>query len=655
MRAIFFIALSFFTSFCLAAPIPGAELYRAPAMSQVSFSPDSRFIAAITVTEHKQNLSVIGTENQIYHDILTIGKNQQLREYSWIDSSTIYLDYIDRGRELKALLLLVEKDGEITSKFIALPGNGYIVDPLADDPNHVLYAKNFYADKPSNRLYKMTLKQLIDGKLNKKFLIDKKLKNVAKFTYDEHRKALFALSIDMDNHTGKVRYRSMEDRRWRLLIELRDTDTSLSPIGFLNDDTLAVLSNKNSDKVALYEFDIKSQTLGKILYEHTRYDLVDADLTDDGTGVAAVRYIENGHSVSYFFDTKLNEANSLLSTSFVGKNSIFTNHSNDSRYSIIFSYASDDPGTYYLYNQQTKSAELLSKLYPGLIDYELPDTEVINVTSVNDFELEAFLTLPAKNAGNSVLLVMPHGGPVGVRDFNYFNPEVQYFTSRGFAVLRVNFRGSEGYGKQFLESGKGEFGKAIEQDITAAVTKVQQTHKFARMCAIGASYGGYSSLMLAIKHPLEYECAVGGYGIYDLPLLFNGNNIKASEEFRESVSEVVGDFSEELTEYSPVYLAEKIQAPVLLIAGTDDRIADFEHSKRMEYVLNHFGKEVETLYYKNTGHGQASWYWQRHEAAYIADYLQRTLKLADYHEAKGVDETLIVSRGYDCTMVISLK
>ncbi|MBE7216072.1 prolyl oligopeptidase family serine peptidase [Shewanella benthica] len=651
MRIAFTLSLLILACFCEAAPIPGTELFRAPAMSQVTFSPDARFISALMVEGDERRLSLIGLDKKIYSDILAFSPSERLIEYIWIDSQTIFVEYTVKGQTRKALLIMSEKDGKPHSRFVLLPENGDIVDTLPNDPQHILYAKNKYDHKPSYRLYKMTLDQLINWEFKQSNLVEKKLKNVAIFTYDASSNSLFALTVDIDNGTAKVRYRPLNKRRWKLLIELNDSDTSLTVIGFIDNEKLAVLSNQNTDKVALYEFDIKTQKIGKVLYEHPKYDLIGAELSDDGDAIKLVRYVENGHSRSHFFDIALSKKEVLLSSAFKGNKAITTVYSSDERHSIVFSFAANDPGAYYLYDKTSNGAELLTELYPELLNFNLRDTEVLKIKGASGVEVEAYLTQPSSEASNGVLLVMPHGGPIGVRDFNYFDGEVQYFVSRGFTVLRVNFRGSEGYGKQFLNSGKGEFGKAIEQDITSVVNMVKKLHKFTKTCAIGTSYGGYSSLMLAIKHPTDYHCAIGRYGIYDLPLLFNGNNLKVLEQYRKSVTEVVGEFSESLTDYSPVYLAQVLQAPVLLIAGRADRIADFEHSKRMEYVLNKLGKQVETLYYKNTGHGQESWYWQRHEVAYTADYLRRTLGLADYHQMKGVDEELTQKLAADIALL----
>lgn len=651
MRIILLICIFFFSGYLTATPIPAKELFRSPAISQVTFTPDNRKLSALIFDDDGSYLSFIDLDNKEYQPIARFDSKDRLDEYVWIDDKTIYISYYYQGKPRKALLKLAEKNNDIEYTVVSLPVDGYLVDPLIRDTKNILYAKNYYDDRPSNRLYKITLEQLENRKFKESIIVEKRLRNVVSFSYDEIRKSLFAVTFDIESKTGGVLYRADGDKRWKLLYKLDDSDASFSPIGFIEDNVLAVLSNKNTDKVALYEFDILTQTLGKVIYEHSKYDLVDGKLDTVSGGVKLVRYVENGHHASHFFDDDLSKIHTQFGEAFEEKSTVISARSTDNNYMVLFTYASDDPGSFYLFDKKNNEANLLSELYPNLANYQLRPTVSFVVESVEGINVEAYLTLPTNSLSNGVLLVMPHGGPVGVRDYNYFNSEVQYFSSRGFAVLRVNFRGSLGYGKAFLNSGKGEFGKAIEQDITAAVKLIRQKHKFNKMCAIGASYGGYSSLMLAIKHPEDYQCVVASYGVYDLPLLFNANNIKVLEEYRKNVSEVVGEFSEELVNYSPVYLAETINSPILLIAGKKDRIADFEHSMRMEYILSQFGKEFETLYYENTGHGQNSWYWQRHESAFIADYFQRTLGLTPYHQMKGVDSQKVKKLGGDVVII----
>ncbi|MDU0353667.1 prolyl oligopeptidase family serine peptidase [Paraglaciecola aquimarina] len=190
---------------------------------------------------------------------------------------------------------------------------------------------------------------------------------------------------------------------------------------------------------------------------------------------------------------------------------------------------------------------------------------------------------------------MPHGGPIGPRDINSFNSQVQFLTNRGYSVLQVNYRGSRGFGRAFKNSGRGQWGRKIEQDISTAVEQVTKQTSFKHTCAIGASYGGYSSVMLAILHPKQYDCVVARFGVFDLPLIFNDRNTKKSDYLQKVWSKVVGEYTPKLKDYSPVYFADLLKAPILITAGRLDTRASFEHSNRLKYVLEKTSMKLSTF------------------------------------------------------------
>jgi dipeptidyl aminopeptidase/acylaminoacyl peptidase len=220
---------------------------------------------------------------------------------------------------------------------------------------------------------------------------------------------------------------------------------------------------------------------------------------------------------------------------------------------------------------------------------------------------------------------MPHGGPIGVRETATFDPQVEFLASRGYSVLKVNFRGSSGFGKKFQNSGVGQLGRAIEHAITTVVEQVRSQHNYTKMCAIGTSYGGYSAMMLAMLHPDDYQCVISMFGVYDLPLLFNSTNATLVPEMQQALRLVLGDNNDALKQVSPFYMAEKLKAPLLLIAGKRDKIAWFEQSDRMAYRLKQLDKDVETLFCKNSAHGHQYYkdYWHQFDA--ISAFLLRRL------------------------------
>ena len=202
------------------------------------------------------------------------------------------------------------------------------------------------------------------------------------------------------------------------------------------------------------------------------------------------------------------------------------------------------------------------------------------------------------------MIVIPHGGPIGVRDTPLFNREAQFFAHHGFAVLQVNFRGSSGYGEDFLMEGYRQWGRGMIDDITLATRFMIQNGVAdeSRICIYGASYGGYASLISVVREPELYQCAVGYAGIYNLTEL--GKSDIPFQPGGENYIEVsVGTEESELVEQSPVNHAEKIKVPVFLIHGKQDERAPVSQARDMGKALSNANVEHELWIESGERHG----------------------------------------------------
>jgi dipeptidyl aminopeptidase/acylaminoacyl peptidase len=172
-------------------------------------------------------------------------------------------------------------------------------------------------------------------------------------------------------------------------------------------------------------------------------------------------------------------------------------------------------------------------------------------------------------------------------------------------VLQVNFRGSDNRGRDFERSGDGEWGRAMQDDVTDA-TRWAIEQKIAPangICIYGASYGGYAALEGAVREPTLYRCAIGYAGVYDLELMFTTSDVPRSKSGRVYLERMLGTDKNEWHARSPVYNADKIQVPVLLIHGKADWRADFEQATRMKAALEKNHKQFEWMALKREGHG----------------------------------------------------
>jgi len=208
------------------------------------------------------------------------------------------------------------------------------------------------------------------------------------------------------------------------------------------------------------------------------------------------------------------------------------------------------------------------------------------------------------------LIVNPHGGP-WARDHWGFNPEVQFLASRGYAVLQMNFRGSTGYGRKLLESGYGQWGLAMQDDITDGVRwAIEQGIADPKRVAIyGASYGGYAAMAGLAFTPELYRCAVNYVGVTDIELLLR--TIPQSwEPARDALETMTGNARIDrarLESTSPLKNADKIRAPVFFAYGERDDRVDMKHATRLASRLKANGVEVEFMSRPDEGHGYRRW------------------------------------------------
>jgi dipeptidyl aminopeptidase/acylaminoacyl peptidase len=195
-----------------------------------------------------------------------------------------------------------------------------------------------------------------------------------------------------------------------------------------------------------------------------------------------------------------------------------------------------------------------------------------------------------------------------VRDARGFDREVQFLASLGYAVLQVNFRGSDGFGTAFRSAGMRAHGTLIEDDVDAVLADVLDDPGIDRdrVCAVGASYGGYSSVISAIRWPGRFRCVVSMFGLSDMLLFFTASDSGSSTIGRDALVRAFGDPDTEadiLLRRSPTYRFRELGTPLMLVHGDDDLRVDFEHTRRLVRMLNIAGTTPTLLTVRDAGHG----------------------------------------------------
>lgn len=280
----------------------------------------------------------------------------------------------------------------------------------------------------------------------------------------------------------------------------------------------------------------------------------------------------------------------------------------DGKRRMVFVSGAHDPGSYHVYDLASHKDVEVGQRLPWIPVESMAQIKSNTVQSSDGFNIEYLVALPPAGKGPYPVIVMPHGGPLGIVDTQNYDPELQLLANRGFAVIQVNYRGSGGGGKKFYEAGKQQWGLKIEDDIELAVRTALGKYPLDadKVCIFGASYGGYSAMMGVIRNPGLYKCAASLAGVMDVPLLYQTSGWATNRYMRQLMIDITGDpdtQGDQLDAISPVYNAQKITRPVFIAQGAKDDRVDQEHAYRMKAVLEKQGKQVEFKIYQNAGHG----------------------------------------------------
>jgi dipeptidyl aminopeptidase/acylaminoacyl peptidase len=427
----------------------------------------------------------------------------------------------------------------------------------------------------------------------------------ASFVTDLSGQARFASGLNRD-FKEVLYYRKDDKSEWKVINDESVTGKKMSAVGFSADNATAYLQaeeDKGPDSVRA--FDVATETMKQV----ARDEIVEP--------AALVRAVGKRYPIGVAFwggrrprfeyfdansaDAKLHQA---LQAKFDGDVALPISSTLDGRHVLLEVTSDRNPGELYMFDTQAKKIEPFMNRADWLDRSRLGKAQPAYFKSRDGVDIDVLLTTPAGSDGkNMPLIVHPHGGPFGVQDVWGYDRDVQMMAAHGYAVLQVNFRGSGGYGKAFLELGHKQWGLTMQDDLTDATLWAirEGIADKNRICIYGASYGGYASLMGVAKEPDLYKCAVGYVGVYDLNMLWGRGDISQSSYGRDFLDEALG--KDQLDSSSPNKLASRIKVPVFLAAGGADVRAPQSHSEAMARSLKAAGKSVETMYYSTEGHG----------------------------------------------------
>jgi dienelactone hydrolase len=423
------------------------------------------------------------------------------------------------------------------------------------------------------------------------------------FLLQHDGKPRFAYGTDEDNYALLFR-RDDASGAWN---KVEAKAQRYAPIAFSTDDTrVAALYSKSGEPESLVQENLATGERST-LYADPKADPAGL-LVGAGGGLPFGVRAGPGAAHAVYFDENSEDArlHKLLSQQFPGSWVSFHSFSRDGKL-LLFGVSSDrDPGSYYLFNKDTGKADLLFSSMEGIDPEQMAERRPISFRTRDGHTLYGFLTAPHAAPGIKLpMVLLPHGGPHGVADHWFFDTDAQFLASRGYAVLQVNFRGSDGRGPSFLHAGYRQWGGKIQDDLVDGVrwAIAEGTVDPKRICVVGASFGGYAALMLAAREPDMFRCAVGYAGVYDLNLMASTTEAKNDQRFLAQLRRFIGTDKAELDRFSPALQAAQIKAPVLLVHGGKDKRAPLNQAEAMRDALVKAGRPPEWFLAPDEGHG----------------------------------------------------
>lgn len=579
------------------APLIAMEdFFRNPEKSGYRISPNGQMIIYRAPIAGRMNVFVqkLGDTTAV---ALTHETDRSIYDAFWESDDRIIFTK-DQGGDENTHVLSVKPDGSGLIDHTPFEKvQASVIDILEDRPEELLIQNN----KRNPQIFDVYLLNTTTGEMT---MVAENPGNITGWITDHDGKIRAALTSDGVNTS--LLYRDTENDKFRTVITTNFKET-LSPVLFTFDNkSLYCLSNLGRDKTALVEFDPVTAKEIKVIYENPDVDISGLDYSKLRK-VLTVVYFETDKPQKHFLDAEFEQIDSKIKSQIPNYTFQITRKSKDETKLLAYVTSDRYDGGYFLYDVKSGEFKKLADFKPWLKEENMAEIKPVTYQSRDGQTIQGYLTLPKGYvAKNLPVVINPHGGP-WARDSWGFNPEVQFLANNGYVVLQMNFRGSTGYGRKFWELSFKQWGRTMQDDISDGVKWLvdQGIADPKRVAIYGGSYGGYATLAGLTLSPELYAAGIDYVGISNI-FTFMNSIPPYWEPYRKMLYEMVGDPKTDslmLAEVSPVFLVDKIKAPLFIAQGANDPRVNKAESEQMVEALKKRGIEVEYIVKDNEGHG----------------------------------------------------
>jgi len=596
-------AIAFCTSGCAKSEpelIPRKVLFGNPVKTDPQISPDGKMMAYVAPVNNVLNVWVktIGKEDD---RAVTRDDNRGIRWYFWAEDSEHIMYLQDVGGDENSRLYGVNlKTNEIKDLTPYEDVQVRIIHSDKNFPNELLIGMN----KENPKVHDVYHLDVPTGELE---LVAKNPGNISSWRADADLMVRCALAATAEG--GKdLMVRENEQGDWKKLLTWDSQDSMNSgPLSFTKDgNSLYLVDSRNVNAGRLVKMEIKTGNI-EVLAEDPQYDVWDVMIHPDSYEVQAVSF-NKARAEWIVLDESIKDDFEAIAKLDDGDYFVEGRDNADATWLVYFT-KDNGPQSYYTYDRKKKKGTYLFDHMPELNKCKLARMEPISFMARDGLTIHGYITFPVwKERKNLSMVLRVHGGP-WARDYWGYDPRAQWFANRGYVCLQVNFRGSWGYGKDFVNAGDREWAGKMHDDLVDAVRwAVEQGYANPEKVAIfGGSYGGYAALVGATFTPDVFCCAVDNCGISNLVTWIKSvppywltwlamihkrmGNPDTEEEFLKS--------------RSPLFKVDQIKIPILIGQGANDPRVKQAESEQIVEAMKKKGIDYEYMVFPDEGHGFA--------------------------------------------------
>ena len=608
--------------------IPIEALFGIQHVRQAQLSPDGKKVAFLAPNGGTFSLALLDLEtHKVTVPVHTEGDS--IQEFFWKGSDRIVFAGDIAGIEVPQVAVTDLEGKRVFSllkpqqiKLVGSYYSGGIVSQRRDDPDHI-YGEGYTLDSDYTHQERTAMEQeepivfeidLHNG--HRRYLCpasdEDPNASLGDFTVD--RAGQIRTAVRTKSDFAELLYREDTNAKWRVIRRYKAASPSWEVRGYTADNRgIYIYDYESAPSGALRIFDPESDSMGPAIFTPEGGEIGQVYppqsglifAPDDGR-LIGIRYTtEKPHT--YWLEKRMADLQAKLDRSFPNL-SVFIGNSDDkaTRF-LIRTYSDRDLGSYFILDTAKGSLGLVTAVAPQLNPAAMAPMVPISFPARDGLNIPGYITLPLGAAPGKPLpfIIHPHGGPFGPRDVWGFDPEVQFLANRGYGVLQINFRGSGGYGKKFLEAGYHEWGGKMQDDLTDGVKwAIEKGYADPKRVAIfGASYGGYATLAGLVYTPELYKCGINYVGVSDLVEMTRRKFPYESPAALSYYKQAINDDPKALYQRSPVNFVDRIRVPLLNAYGENDGRVNIAKWDELKGKLDKYHKTYSFMLAKDEGHG----------------------------------------------------